>query len=345
VDYGDSIVINIENGNDSKWGVIDCHNPKSSDKSPTLKFLKKNNVRVLEFICLTHPDYDHFSGIEQLLRYFSTEGRRVNSYYDTLDSTRYTSLITSTRQEKTLKSLYKFVDELIEKDLISWEQLSYDKVLFKEREFFITSKGPYQKDLSSYLKKANKRNLGLTKGKNITVDKNLLSVITLIEFGEILILLLSDASKENIEYFLKKAKESVSKKGKLYFSFIKVAHHGSSKNNHSGLWKNYTNRDSSNAAISSGSKYEHPNIEVVKDIIANKINLYCTNKSGCLKDSTKTSLKLPTKKYDPLIFEGLNQISFPIEDNKPLHGTISFETDGINNNIATENPLPSITTA
>lgn len=344
VGYGDSIVVNIESGNHLKWGVIDCHNPNSLDESPTLEFLKKNNVQTLEFICLTHPDYDHYSGIEQLLRYFSTEHRKVNFYYDSLDSTKYTSLLNSKRQEKTLKSLYEFVYELVEKDIILWEQLSYDKILFKDKEFLLTSKGPYQKDLVRYIKRVRKRNLAMTKGEIIVVDKNLLSVISSIEFGESLILLLSDASKENIENFLKRSKKSMRKKKNLYFTFIKVAHHGSSKNNHSGLWKNHTIRDFSNAAISSGSKYEHPNIEVVKDIISNKINLYCTNKSGCLKENSVTSLKSAIKKLDPLIIEGLDQISSTIEDNESFHGTITFETDGKKINIITENSLPPITT-
>ena len=73
---GESIVIGLP---DKKWGVIDCYTPDITDpsKNPTIDFLRKNGVKELEFICLTHPHSDHYRGLRDLLLCFKIMSKRL----------------------------------------------------------------------------------------------------------------------------------------------------------------------------------------------------------------------------------------------------------------------------
>jgi len=70
--YGEGIVVHLPGGH---WGVIDCckekvkrkGSKKEEDINPVLMFLKKNNVRKLDFVILTHPHFDHTKGLADII--------------------------------------------------------------------------------------------------------------------------------------------------------------------------------------------------------------------------------------------------------------------------------------
>ena len=66
---GESLFVGLPNG---KWGVIDCYASNLADPSSnhTLNFLRSQDVVSLEFLCLTHPHYDHYRGFRQLFEKF-----------------------------------------------------------------------------------------------------------------------------------------------------------------------------------------------------------------------------------------------------------------------------------
>src|SRR5437660_7214936 len=66
---GESIVVGLPNG---KWGVVDCYASNLADPSSnaTLNFLLHQSVSELEFLCLTHPHFDHYRGLSHLLQSF-----------------------------------------------------------------------------------------------------------------------------------------------------------------------------------------------------------------------------------------------------------------------------------
>jgi ribonuclease BN (tRNA processing enzyme) len=66
---GESIIVHLPNG---KWGVVDCYASNLSDSSSnqTLSFLLEQGASELEFLCLTHPHFDHYRGLSQLLDAF-----------------------------------------------------------------------------------------------------------------------------------------------------------------------------------------------------------------------------------------------------------------------------------
>ena len=66
---GESVVVGLPNG---KWGVVDCYASNLEDPSSnhTLNFLRKQGVTDLEFLCLTHPHFDHYRGLSHLFGNF-----------------------------------------------------------------------------------------------------------------------------------------------------------------------------------------------------------------------------------------------------------------------------------
>lgn len=69
---GESILLQMPN---NAWGIVDCYarSIRDSSTNPTLRFLSRNNVQSLQFLCLTHPHEDHFRGVTHLLTEY--EGR------------------------------------------------------------------------------------------------------------------------------------------------------------------------------------------------------------------------------------------------------------------------------
>lgn len=86
--HGDCILFEwVAKNGTSRIGLIDCH--KSNDSALTIyNYLVSNNYEELEFIILTHPHYDHYSGLESLLKLLNERKKpiRVNYYISNFDS-------------------------------------------------------------------------------------------------------------------------------------------------------------------------------------------------------------------------------------------------------------------
>src|SRR5262245_9777673 len=69
---GESIAVRLPGNH---WGVVDNYTPKTDDPSsnPTLRFLEKQGVTKLRFVCLTHPHADHYRGMRHLLTKFNPQ--------------------------------------------------------------------------------------------------------------------------------------------------------------------------------------------------------------------------------------------------------------------------------
>jgi beta-lactamase superfamily II metal-dependent hydrolase len=349
VGHGDSIVVQLQDGGGTSWGVIDCHNPHPGQDSPTLLFLKNQGVTHLDFICLTHPDLDHFSGIRQLLNYFSSDGRTLKSFYiPTLDFQIYQSVLTSERKARVLQELYALLLDLVDQNRVELVQVGYGTLLAEQGLAFLKSLGPYGKDLISYVKDVRRRLHDAGGLQAASPNKNLLSVVTALECKDSTILLCSDASKKSIEYSIKKWAGDRKKRGLgVRFQFVKVSHHGSRTNNHDGLWKDFTIPKISSAAISAGGRFGLPNKESVCAITDAGVKLYCTTRSGCLSN---LSQNMPQPVRNPSISAvvslGLDMVSTPAQDFKtipPLHGNISFVVDDQGFRVHTEQNVAPIT--
>lgn len=80
---GDNIVIQFPEVNGTrKFAIVDCYN-----QNKTLDYLNKLGATELEFICATHPHYDHIKGIPKLLEKYQSN---IREFWDS--GFRHTSL-------------------------------------------------------------------------------------------------------------------------------------------------------------------------------------------------------------------------------------------------------------
>ena len=52
-------------------GIVDCFCTVENDK--VTEILKKNKVDKLDFICWTHPDFDHSKGLKDIIDMYASE--------------------------------------------------------------------------------------------------------------------------------------------------------------------------------------------------------------------------------------------------------------------------------
>ena len=78
--HGDTILIRLPDG---RWGMVDCFLPEQGGvRDRFFAFVRDNRIPTFEFIFQTHPDYDHFHGMEAVIEYFVTLGQKIGNYYD-----------------------------------------------------------------------------------------------------------------------------------------------------------------------------------------------------------------------------------------------------------------------
>lgn len=74
VGQGDSQYIELPNG---KTVLIDG-GPSASENSAIVSFLKKRNIKTIDYLVLTHPHKDHYEGLNYVF-----DNLQVNNFYDT----------------------------------------------------------------------------------------------------------------------------------------------------------------------------------------------------------------------------------------------------------------------
>lgn len=79
VRHGDSIVIESQDGDERHWSLIDC--ASFSARTPTVDFLRSKNVEHIQSIFLSHMDFDHISGLGNLVDYLIKNDIPVEAIY------------------------------------------------------------------------------------------------------------------------------------------------------------------------------------------------------------------------------------------------------------------------
>ena len=81
VGHGDTIVCQWTSDGKNKIGIIDCN--KKRRRNPLIDFLKVTNIESIEFVIISHPHRDHFSGIEDLLAYCRDKNLNIKYFAHT----------------------------------------------------------------------------------------------------------------------------------------------------------------------------------------------------------------------------------------------------------------------
>ncbi len=231
VKHGDSIAIHFPNG---EWGVVDSNTCDEQVVPSVLKFLIKNNVEKLNFICITHPHQDHFDGVDVITEHYKGKIEQFVIFDTTLSSA-------FAKQELPLmKALRIFMAHRQKgqkpvraagRDEISINGFSVKilnpKVEISEEVF---AKYFSEKDRSAF---------------------NKLSVVMHFEYGGKQILLNADVPTKECKDFLAC--------NKILADVVKISHHGSRHNNPDDILISMNNKNCI-AIISSDENQPYPSI-------------------------------------------------------------------------------------
>jgi beta-lactamase superfamily II metal-dependent hydrolase len=291
-----------------------------------LAYLKANNVTELVFICMTHPDRDHFSGIAQLLEYFTKDGRRIRKFYDCGPIYEHYEFALPARAQSELKKLYTLLDALLDKKLIDIDPASFGLPLMAMGGAQVVSLGPDRGSVNRYVSEVQRKRQEIEEGSKIQADKNQLSIVIGVSNDFHAGLLCSDATKKCIDDTLERWKKwRKEHKKRVRFDFVKVSHHGSKLYHTNGLWKNFV-VEKGCAAISAGRRYGLPHKEVIKSITSADKKVYCTCLSGCLEKGPQPQAHSSANtNISPLLTAGLDMISSAAVADTALHGRISWQ--------------------
>ena len=316
VDHGDSIILELP---DNNWAVVDCYKTGAQIESPALTFLKEKKVERLKFVCLTHPHFDHFHGMLEIFKYFSSDERGIEYFWGFgigKKELKYFKNQFGTKQEyRELRDLYDFIIKKAKDKRIKYRILGEGTDCLNIESLKIKSYAPISRDVLEYFEKWGG-------DRTRTKDENLLSVVLIITYGDTNVVLGADTIswKEILKAWSEDCEREIRK---LRFHFVKVSHHGSKDGNHEELWNSFTEGEKSVAVISTGFKYGLPHKDTIASIVSAKVKLYSTN----FRDFSKSVSGGDIDKYvqKRLTREALEASTLPVEEIiPPYHGNCSI---------------------
>lgn len=274
VGQGDSIIIEWEIDTTKKVGIIDCS--KKGKANPVVDHINNGGYHEIEFIILSHPHSDHYSGFLELLSLIESRAIIVNRFGFTLKEIgiEFWKWFEVTPQEtkvleEIILSAKRLRDEVgLIKKIVPIEE---DWAIPLSKDIEIRSIAPSFKEIQKYQELIK---FGFEFEKQASKAANYLSTIFWIRKENKHILLTSDAVKESFERL-----HSEGRFHGVEFELCQAPHHGSFNNYSDVFWNNIQKPEVRNVLISSGlhESYKHPHLATVKAFIDNGYHIHPTN--------------------------------------------------------------------
>jgi beta-lactamase superfamily II metal-dependent hydrolase len=280
VGQGDSILLEWKDGDENKIGIIDCN--RKYGKNPVLEHLKALGYKKVEFIILSHPHTDHYSGMVEMLNWIAKEGIIIKSFGHTchlLASDYYKYLnaaVPDTQAKGDLQKLFFKVDELAGSGIIKKIDFIVEGTVRDiTSEVKMKCLSPSKSEAEIYMK-----DVDLEPVKNTTkasASANHLSTMFKISVGDNYYLLTSDSEAITFKRIMTEDIHVGLRNKNLIVA--QVPHHGASVNHYGPFWNYVTCSTKPQAAISAGlhETYKHPHLPVLKAFQAQGYDIHCTN--------------------------------------------------------------------
>jgi competence protein ComEC len=286
VGQGDSIVAEWKFEGENKIAVIDCKS--NLGKNPVLEYILSNNYSKIEFLILSHPHSDHFSGIKELIEGCINRGIKLKYFYHTatLSPNRIKTAVTSPIALNEITNLYLLLVKLKDNDEIkvcAINETGFDVHLNSEWSFKVLS--PSFNEFDSYSKNSNYNTIHQDEEPGNEPFANLLSTILVFFNDSGYFILTSDAVIDTF-YRLDKSYKTFFNSKKLLLGQVPVV-------------------------ISVGKNgYKHPNMSVIENLTKQGFNIFLTEDINIFSQVNR----------DNLFFADL--YSSPVPLNKALSFTI-----------------------
>jgi beta-lactamase superfamily II metal-dependent hydrolase len=290
VGQGDSIIIEWLENEVRHFGIVDCKS--HNGKIPTLDFLLQNRINVIDFVILSHPHHDHYSGFKGLIKgclnndiHIKRISHTAAVQTDYLKGASYSAALTNELME--VFSLFRYLRDN-KHTVIGYVSGGYH-VNLPLGNYRLSFLAPRSEHYDKFSEKVNYASFKIDDEENgDNSDANLLSTIIKIEKDDNFILLTSDSTR----YVIKNLgiKHFYELSGTLVAG--QIPHHGARGNHVREFWKKLKRIKPCPIVVSFGPNiYNHPNEKVIEDF--KKLN-FEINTTGKINTSTEISKALDT---------------------------------------------------
>ena len=275
VGQGDSIILEWEINNSAKICIIDCN--LFHDQNPVLDYIIKREYNTIDYLILSHPHLDHFSGFLQLMEYCKDHSIKIIYFLHTcsqvpsfLESASY-SAETQRELQKLFVYLHRNYQNLgIKVATIQGNSPNSSIPLTKQLTLKVVS--PTLDELNNYV-----RNAYYPFNEEESLDNpkaNWLSTIIKIECKNWYVLLTSDATKYSLIRIDKHESSELDKQ----LIIGQIPHHGAFGNHNNTFWKKRNRFDETAMVVSTGpNSYDHPSTQVINFFLKNGFVVYSTS--------------------------------------------------------------------
>ena len=256
VGQGDSCLVITETG---KKILIDGGGNENYDigKNILKTYLLKKKIKKLDYIIISHLDYDHCGGIISLLDYIDTDYIILPIQYEIYDN--FKVIVKKIKKKKVnTKILYLKVN-----DILRFDKYTYIKILwpFEKQQVFDNS-----------------------------INNNAL-VFKLI-YNNFSVLFTGDIEEGAEKILVEKYKNT----NILNSDILKVAHHGSDSSSIEKIIK-LINPKIALISVGKNNKYGHPSTSIIKRLEKNNCIIYRTDLNGEIDIRVNLNKKIDIKKF------------------------------------------------
>ncbi len=286
VDQGDSILLEWQKDGIDKIAIIDCN--QAFNTNPVLEHIITKGYSRIEFLLLSHPHSDHFSGFTKLIRHCIDHGIKIGHFLSTspINKNYWEMAFDNAFAKNETQKLFKLLREArtaigMKTSFVQGESLNPPIKI--GNNYFFELLGPTAVELDKFITtKVVGINNEEEKGNNPSANW-LSSLIKIYTDDTWYILLTADVNPELLLVYGHDKDKTGIFKGNLVLG--QSPHHGSKLNHKNSFWKNLKRKkDSSVPIVFSVGKnnYGHPSKEAVEFFQRNKFKIYSTNPTGIL---------------------------------------------------------------
>ncbi|MFC1734014.1 MBL fold metallo-hydrolase, partial [candidate division KSB1 bacterium] len=247
-----------------------------------LNHLISKKYREIEYIFLSHPHFDHYSGFPQLLDYCTENNIKIKHFFHTCRAVYdYIKVAVKTVEAaQKITYIFKVVKKLSQETELEENYIEANKHIKIpiQNGVYLEILSPSSKEVDKYLA-TESYPFEKEEQHHNNPRSNLLSLILKLSGKDWYLLLTSDAEKWSLIRLGTKEKHKV--KGKLLLG--QSSHHGSFHNHNNDFWRKRERETNTPIFFSAGTNiYNHPHKSVVSFFVNQQYDIYSTNRVGGL---------------------------------------------------------------
>jgi hypothetical protein len=269
------------------FGIIDC-NAAGFPQSPGLRKLKELGAKRLAFVCITHPDKDHYSGVFDILQHY--EGK-IDAFY----TCPLGDIVQHPERIKKLAGQYLLLTSKQDDAEVTARALEFVQILQYAHQKFLPIDA--WEELTGYMnaiappgflgvevhclqppKLAKGRYFEQIKAGTVAIesqiDHNALSIAFLVRFAGRQVILAGDATAENWRLHRRWQDRGGFD---IRSDAVKLPHHGSARDCNNDTIDNFFKAHALTLAIISADGKRHPAAPVLEHLQTLGVRPYCTN--------------------------------------------------------------------